>query len=92
MYITGQYTRVVYFTGQYTRVVYFTGQYTRVVYFTGQYTRVVYFTYQYTRVVYITKRRRKNRRAITVLKKRVGGAARYDHDYRFNGLFYTFPE
>ena len=31
--------------------------------------------------------REKNLRAITVLKKEGGGAARYDHEQRFNGFF-----
>ena len=38
------------------------------------------------------RRKKKNLRAITVLKKEGGGPARYDHDHRFNGYFFdAFP-
>ena len=33
--------------------------------------------------------RRKKPKAITVLKKEGGAPARYDHDHRFNGFFFT---
>ena len=40
----------------------------------------------------IKRQLKKESKAITVLQKRGGGPARYDHDHSFNGIFfYPFP-